>query len=40
MQRTTLRSTMKLGQWLIYDESGEVSEEELARRERLAAEMA
>jgi taurine dioxygenase len=40
MHRTTLRSTMKLGEWLVYDENGEVSQEELARRERLAAEMA
>ena len=40
MHRTTLKSRMKLGQWLVYDENGEISQEELARRERLAAEMA
>lgn len=41
MHRTTLRSTMKLGHWQIYDEAtGELTTEEAARRERLAAEMA
>ncbi len=40
MQRTTLKSWMKLGEWLVYDENGEISQEERERRERLAAEMA